>query len=44
VFFALSVLLAWAAARFVGDPLNRLLRRRFVRREASVRGAMATPA
>jgi peptidoglycan/LPS O-acetylase OafA/YrhL len=44
VFFALSVLLAWAAARFVGDPLNRLLRRRFVRREASVRGVMATPA
>jgi peptidoglycan/LPS O-acetylase OafA/YrhL len=37
VFFALSVILAWGAARFFGDPLNRLLRRRFTRSGANVR-------
>ncbi|MGC1549014.1 MAG: acyltransferase [Rhodanobacter sp.] len=42
VFFALSALLAWAAARFCGDPLNQWLRRRFARSDAKVRGATET--
>jgi peptidoglycan/LPS O-acetylase OafA/YrhL len=32
LFFAVSALLAWVSARFVGNPLNRQLRRRFARR------------
>jgi peptidoglycan/LPS O-acetylase OafA/YrhL len=31
LFFVLSVVIAWAAARFVGDPLNQWLRRRYAR-------------
>jgi peptidoglycan/LPS O-acetylase OafA/YrhL len=38
VFFGLSALLAWAIARWIGDPLNRALRRRFARQASLVRG------
>lgn len=31
LFFALSVLFAWAAARFVGDPVNHWLRHRYIK-------------
>jgi len=37
LFFALSVLLAWIVARFVGDPLNQWLRRRYGGANAGVR-------
>jgi peptidoglycan/LPS O-acetylase OafA/YrhL len=36
LFFALSAVLAWAVARFYGDPINRRLRARFTRRKADV--------
>lgn len=39
LFFALSALAAWAAARFVGDPLNRWLRRRYAREGGSASDA-----
>lgn len=32
LFLALSALVSWAVARFYGDPLNRVLRRRYARR------------
>jgi peptidoglycan/LPS O-acetylase OafA/YrhL len=34
VFFALSAMLAWMAARFCGDPANRWLRDRFAQRSS----------
>ncbi|GLQ98975.1 acyltransferase family protein [Dyella mobilis] len=37
-FFVLSAALAWLAARFCGDPLNRWLRMRFVKGAAGARG------
>ncbi|GLQ87891.1 acyltransferase family protein [Dyella flagellata] len=37
MFFILSAMLAWVAARFCGDPLNRWLRRRFAQRGAESR-------
>lgn len=36
LFFALSALVAWAVARFLGNPLNRYLRRRYARRSATL--------
>jgi len=33
IFLVLSAALAWAAARYFGDPLNQWLRHRFARRD-----------
>jgi peptidoglycan/LPS O-acetylase OafA/YrhL len=43
-FFALSVIAAWGAARFFGDPLNRVLRRCFAQSGARSRDITETPA
>jgi peptidoglycan/LPS O-acetylase OafA/YrhL len=40
VFFVLSAIFAWAAARFCGDPLNRWLRQRFIHGGAALRGSL----
>lgn len=44
LFFVLSIAVAWTVARYYGDPLNRRLRRRFVRRPLRNHdGDIATP-
>lgn len=43
LFFGVSVLLAWAIARFIGNPLNQRLRRRYGRRRAFSPARTACP-
>lgn len=40
LFFALSAVLAWGAARFVGNPSNRWLRGRFARTDGKAPGTL----
>lgn len=43
LFFSVSVLLAWAMARFIGNPLNQRLRGRYARRKALTAPRTACP-
>lgn len=44
LFFVLSTLVAWAAARFLGNPLNRYLRRRYARHGTTLPASTGTVA